>query len=313
MDLHRIDLNLLVSLDVLLAENNVTHAARRLAISQPALSAQLRQLRTLFGDPLFVPAARGMTPTLRALEIQAPLRELLTAANRLVAGQQTFDPAVSDATFRIAASDSIHAAVSVPMIATLRASAPGIRIALFPADRPRLEERLASGELDLVLDTRQSLPGSVKTRLLYEETFVCLLRRDHPSGRHPLDLDSFCRLDHVLVSPSGGGFSGAVDEALARLGRERRVVASLTSFLVAPALVARSDLVCTVPARLAGAAGAEVAVLPPPCEIGSFPVHMGWHARTDSDPARKWLRQQVLDSLGPAPSPAGPAASPVRP
>ncbi|HZX29143.1 MAG TPA: LysR family transcriptional regulator [Telluria sp.] len=300
MDLHRIDLNLLVSLDRLLAEKNVTHAARRLSLSQPALSAQLRQLRELFGDPLLVPAARGMTPTLRALELQAPLRELLASAHRLVAGQQSFDPATSDATFRIAATDSIQATVCVDLIARLRQCAPSIRVALFPSDTPaRLDERLASGELDLVLGTRPSLPPAAKARLLYQETFLCLLRRGHAASARPLDLDSFCRLDHVLVSTAGGGFSGAVDDALAQLGRARRVVASLTSFLVAPAMVAQSDLICTVPARLARAAGDALVVLAPPCEVGSFSVHMGWHPRTDSDPAQKWLRQEVSRAVGP--------------
>lgn len=299
MDLHRIDLNLLVSLDMLLAEKNVTHAARRLAISQPALSAQLRQLRDVFGDPLLVPAARGMTPTLRALELQAPLRELLASVNRLVRGQQEFNPASATDTFRIAATDSIQAAVCLPLVAAMRLVAPNTRVALFPSDRARLGEQLPSGEIDLVLGTRQTLPDGVKARLLYEERFLCLLRRGHRFAQGPLDLDTFCRLEHALVSPSGGGFVGMVDEALARLGRERRVVASLTSFLVAPALVAQSDLICTVPARLARAQGDAVVVVPPPCELESFSVHMGWHARTDTDPAQKWLRQQVLASLAP--------------
>jgi DNA-binding transcriptional LysR family regulator len=299
VDLHRIDLNLLVSLDMLLAERNVTHAAHRLAISQPALSAQLRQLRDMFGDPLLVPAARGMTPTPRALELQGPLRALLASVNQLVTGQQAFDPASASDTYRIAATDSIQAAVCVPLVAAMRLRAPGTRIALFPADQPRLGEQLASGEIDLVLGTRQSLPDAVKSRPLYEESFLCLLRRGHRDAGRPLDLDTFCELDHVLVSPAGGGFSGAVDDALARLGRRRRVVASLTSFLVAPALVAQSDLICTMPARLAHAMGDTVTVLPPPCEVGSFAVHMAWHARTDHDPAQKWLRRQILDSLHP--------------
>lgn len=297
MNLHRIDLNLLVSLDMLLAEKNVTHAARRLSISQPALSAQLRQLRDLFGDPLLVPAARGMTPTLRAVELQGPLRELLGTVNRLVTGQHEFDPASATDTFHIATTDSIQVAVCVPLIVATRLSAPNTRLALLTADRPRLGEQLASGEVDLVLGTPQSLPDVVKSRALYEESFLCLLRRNHPSARRPLDLDTFCQLEHVLVSPSGGGFSGAVDEALVQLGRERRVVASLTSFLVAPALIAQSDLICTIPARLARAMGDAVTVVSPPCELGSFSVHMGWHTRTDNDPAQKWLRQQVLDSL----------------
>jgi DNA-binding transcriptional LysR family regulator len=296
MDLHRVDLNLLVSLDMLLAEKNVTRAARRLSMSQPALSAQLRQLRELFGDPLLVPAARGMTPTLRAVEMQDALRELLASVNRLVTGQQAFDPAAATNTFRIAATDSIHAAVCVPLITKIRQYAPGIRLALFSADREAVGEKLASGELDLVLGTRQSLPPAAKARILYEESFLCLLRRDHPYSKRPLDLDAFCQQEHILVSPSGGGFSGAVDEALAQMGRARRVVASLNSFLLAPSLVARTDMICTVPARLAHATGEAVTLVAPPCEVGAFSVQMAWHPRADNDPAQKWLRQQVIAS-----------------
>lgn len=294
MDLHRIDLNLLVSLDMLLAEKNVTRAARRLSMSQPALSAQLRQLRDLFGDPLLVPAARGMTPTLRAIDMQDALRDLLASVNRLVTGQTAFDPATATNTFRIAATDSIHAAVCVPLIAHIRSHAPGIRLALFAADREAAGEKLASGELDVVLGTPQGLPPAAKARTLYEESFLCLLRRGHPYGKRPLDLDAFCQLEHILVSPSGGGFSGAVDEALAQMGRQRRVLASLNSFLLAPSLVAGTDMICTVPARLARATGEAVTVAAPPCELASFVVQMGWHPRTDNDPAQKWLRQQVL-------------------
>jgi len=307
LDLHRIDLNLLVSLDMLLAERNVTHAAQRLSISQPALSAQLRQLRDLFRDPLLLPAARGMTPTARALELQAPLREMLATLSSLVAERQPFDPAVADNTFRIAATDSIQAAVCVPLIARVRDFAPAVRVALFPADSPRLAEQLASGELDLAFSTPQSMPESLKTRPLYDETFLCLLRRGHPAGARPLDLDVFCGLDHVLVSPAGGGFAGVVDDVLAQLGRKRRVVASLTSFLVAPALVAESEMICTVPARLARRSGDALNILAPPCEVGAFSVAMGWHPRTDSDPAQKWLRDQALAAAEDVREPRGSA------
>lgn len=294
MDLNRIDLNLLVTLDVLLAECNVTRAALRLSLSQPAVSAQLKQLRELFGDPLLLPAARGMTPTSRALELQAPLRETLAGLGSLVAARQPFDAATAGHTFRIATTDLIQAVVCVPLITRLRQLAPQVRLALFPADRSRLGEQLASGEIDLALVPAQAMPQALKTRALYEENFLCLLRRDHPAARRPLDLDTFCRLDHALISTAGGGFSGAVDEALAALGRSRRVVVSLTSFLLAPPLVAQTDLVCTIPARLARHYTQALKVLAPPCEVGSFAVRLGWHPRAHGDPAHQWLREQVV-------------------
>lgn len=294
MDLARVDLNLLVSLDVLLAECNVTRAAQRLALSQPALSAQLKQLRALFNDPLLLPAARGMIPTALALRLQAPLREQLASLTSLIAAQHPFDPATGQETFRIATSDSIQSTIGVPLAKHLRKAAPNTRLALMQHDRQRGADQLATGEIDLVLGTSQSLPESLKSRLLYEETFLCVVRCDHPAAQKPLDLDAFCALEHILVSPTGGGFVGAVDETLATLGRSRRVVVSVASFLVVSTLVAHSDLICTVPARLARQHSDAIVVLPPPCEIAGFHIQMGWHPRSHADPAQIWLREQVL-------------------
>lgn len=294
MSLHRLDLNLLVSLDALLAECNVTRAAQRLGISQPTLSTQLRQLRAVFGDPLLLPAARGMTPTNRALELRAPLRDLLARLDGLVAAHQPFDPAQAVDTFRVAATDSIHSEISVPLAARLRELAPGIRLALLPADFPRLPEQLAAGDLDLVLSAQRGMPDSLKVRTLYDSRFLCVLRRGHPAADRPLDLATFCALDHALVSPGGGAFAGAVDDALAALGHRRRVVVSVASFLLVPPLVAASDLVATVPSRLARRWEDELVVRAPPCEVPGFAVQMGWHPRSHSDPAHAWLREQVV-------------------
>jgi len=293
----RLDLNLLVSLDVLLAEGNVTRAARRLGLSQPALSAQLKQLRDSFDDPLLIPAARGMIPTSRAEALREPLREALAQIQALTAGARTFDPARAGQTFRIVASDAIHHAASTSLAARLGSCAPGCRIALLPYDGARTQEQMATGEIDLWLGAQASMPPNLRARTLYEEHFLCVMRRDRPAAARPLDLDRFCALEHVLVSPGGGGFHGIVDESLAALGRSRRVTVSLNSFLLVPAVIAQSELVATVPARLARAWAQQLDVLAPPCEIASFTVTMGWHARAHADPAQVWLRQQLMDLL----------------
>lgn len=293
----RLDLNLLVSLDVLLAEGNVTRAAQRLGLSQPALSAQLKQLRNAFGDPLLIPAARGMTLTSGAEALREPLREALAQIQGLVAGARSFDPASAEQTFRIVASDAIHSVASAVLAARLGSVAPGCRLALLSYDGVRTLEQMATGEIDLWLGSRTSTPPNLRARTLYEERFQCVMRRDHPLASQPLDLDQFCELEHVLVSPSGGGFIGVVDDSLAALGRSRRVTVSLNSFLLVPSVIAASDLVATVPARLARAWAQQLEVLAPPCEIAGFAIMMGWHARAHADPAQVWLREQLAGVL----------------
>ncbi|MCW3480040.1 LysR family transcriptional regulator [Neisseriaceae bacterium JH1-16] len=226
MNLHRLDLNLLKSLDVLLAERNVTRAASRLNLSQPALSSQLKQLRALFGDPLLLPGSRGMIPTSRALALQDTLREHLSQLLALVAEQQNFDPATAELAFRIVASDAIHRVVAPELLRRLQAAAPRCRLALLQHNLATLSEQMSAGEIDLALLTPAALPDRLKTRILYEETFLCLLRKDHPAAGQPLDLEGFCALEHLIVSPAGGGFWGAVDDALAALGRRRRASCS---------------------------------------------------------------------------------------
>ncbi|MGZ5846434.1 MAG: LysR family transcriptional regulator [Ramlibacter sp.] len=296
------DLNLLVSLDALLAEAHVTRAAARLGLSQPALSAQLRQLRAAFGDPLLVPSPRGMALTARAEALRAPLRELLAGVHHLLASSRTFDPLSARQRFRIAATDAIHSIVTTALAARLGTLAPHCQVAMQSADLRTAEEQLAAGELDLLLHTPGAIPPSLHARKLYDETFLCVLRRDHPAAAAPLDLDTFCALPHAMVSPAGGGFSGAVDDALQPLGRTRTVQVSVNSFLLVPALVETSDLIASVPARLARRVSAQLAVLAPPCAIPGFSVAMGWHARAHADPAQVWmrdtLRQVVADAAG---------------
>jgi DNA-binding transcriptional LysR family regulator len=293
----RMDLNLLVSLDVLLAECHVTRAAARLGLSQPALSAQLRQLRDAFGDPLLVPGPRGMTPTTRAMALKQPLRELLAGFHGLVSAGQSFDPRTAQQVFRVAATDSIHSSVTTPLAARLVTQAPHCRLAMQRSDLQTLPEQLASGELDLALLTPQAMPATLHARKLYDEDFLCVMRRGHPAAARPMDLDTFCALAHVLVSTSGGGFVGAVDASLQALGRSRRVQISVDSFLLVPSLIVGTDLIATVPARLARHWAEQLAVVSVPLEVRGFSVSMAWHPRAHADSAQVWLRETLRQAL----------------
>jgi len=293
MDTRKVDLNLLVALDALLTEPNVTRAARRLGLSQPALSAQLARLRDLFGDPLFLPAQRGLTPTARAMELQAPVRQALDQMHEVLARGRGFDPASAELTVALACSDYVQVAVIAPLVLDLRASAPKLRLAIRQLDGSLLGPQMVSGVVDLAVMTPATAPPALRTRRLFHERYVTIARRRHPTVKGRLTLDDFVALEHVVVSPRGGGFGGPVDTALGKLGRKRSIAVSTASFLFVPELVARSDLIATVPERLVRGRADGVQVLEPPLAVDGFTIGLVWHERTDQHPAHRWIRQRL--------------------
>lgn len=295
-----IDLNLLVALDVLLAERNVTRAARRLGLSQPALSAQLARLRDLLGDPLLLPAQRGMIPTQRALDLQEPLHRALEDVRGVLRAGAAFDPAATTLTVSIAASDYGQYAVLMPLAAALTREAPGLRLAFRALDAAILAAQMERGEIDLALMTPQTAPERLRMRILFHERYVAVVRRDHPAVGDGLDLETYCALDHIVVSPQGGGFAGPADAALAAHGRVRRVTRSAASFLLVPELVERSDMVALVPERIARDRADRLQLFAPPVPVPGFSLAMVWHDRTGDHPAQQWLRARLLATAGSA-------------
>lgn len=294
----RIDLNLLAALDALLAERNVTRAARRLGLSQPALSAQLARLRAIFGDPLLLPAQRGMIPTQRALDLEEPLRAALDALRGVAAAGAGFDPAAARLTVGIAASDYVQMALLRPLALALAREAPGLRLAFRSLDAAALVAQMERGEVDLATATPELAPERLRMRPLFEEHYVAIVRRDHPAVGETLDLDTFCALDHVIVSPQGGGFSGPADAALAAHGRSRRVALSVPGFLIVPEIVATSDLLALVPSRLVREEAGRFRTFAPPVPVPGFQMTMLWHDRTAQHPAQRWLRARLLALAG---------------
>ena len=292
MDISRPDLNLLVALEALLAERNVTRAAARLHLSQPALSAQLRRLREIFGDPLFVPARRGVIPTQRALELHAPLREALKALRRVVAERLHFDPSTVEFSVAIAASDYAQCAL-LERIVEIQREAPKLRLSWRQLYVPELVGQMERGDVDLAVMTPNTAPKQLLTRTLFDERYVVIARHAHPVVQGSIDIDQLCALTHVVVSPRGGGFGGPADAALNAIGRERRVSLSAASFLIVPELITRSDQIALVPERLVRGKSHDLQILEPPIEVTGFSMGLVWHERTDVEPAQVWLRNRL--------------------
>lgn len=294
-DIRNLDLNLLKTLDALLDERSVTRAADRLSVTQPAVSGMLNRLRESFGDPLFVRAQRGIVPTLRAEQLAAPVKQLLADIEALLQ-PQGFDPLNASLTLNLASTDYALRAVVVPFMRALREQAPNIRIAIHPVNASALASQLDRGDIDLALVTPETTPTGLHAAPLFDEHYVCVMRSDHPDALNgTISLDRFCAVDHVLVSPSGGGFRGVTDTALERIGRTRRVVSSVTSFLILPELLRESDLIAVVPRRLA-LHQTGLRMMEPPLEIPGFSKRLVWHERTHRSAGHQWIRSLVLST-----------------
>jgi DNA-binding transcriptional LysR family regulator len=292
MDSKKLDLNLLAALEALLDERNVTRAANRLGISQPALSARLNRMRDVLGDPLFIPAQRGVIPTQYALELEQPLHAALENLRDVVASQAPFDPMTATQDFSVAASDYVHHIWTSPAICRMREIAPHCRIALHPVDRSTLFKRMEQGEIDLAFLTPEAAPPNLQSRRLLSERYVVIGRKDHPRLQRQIDLTTFCALDHVLVSPRGGGFDGVTDIALQALGTKRTVAISVASFLLVPGIIRQSDMIALLPARLVQNEPG-LTVFEPPIIVPGFDILMLWHARSSSHTAQKWFRSFI--------------------
>jgi DNA-binding transcriptional LysR family regulator len=301
-----LDLNLVVALDALTAERNVTRAARRLGVTQSAMSHSLRRLRDLLGDPLLVRGAGGMMLTPRAEALALPLRSGLVAIERALATPALFEPARAQRTFTLASPDLFDVLVVPPLLARLAREAPAIDLSILRVEGVRLAAVLETGELDLAIvprvegganGGRADAPGLVR-RTLFRDDFATHVRAGHPAlrGRSSLNRSSFVRLGHVVVSTGDRG-PGVVDRALAERGLARRVVLRVPSFVSALAIVARSDLVLTAPTALGRISRPSMGVVQvrAPLALPSHGVDLVWHERFTEDPAHRWMRDRITE------------------
>lgn len=295
-DIKSVDLNLLKALDALMETRSVTRAAKRLGLTQPAVSGMLMRLREVFDDPLFIRSQRGVLPTPRAEALSVPLRQTLSDIQALLT-PEAFVPANAAMTVTIAATDYAQNAVLLPLMSALRQEAPNILVSIRPLDLASLGQQMEVGNLDMALITPDMALATMRRRMLFDETYICIMRRGHPAADTPLDIDRLCALDHALMSHDGSKFRGATDAALEQVGRSRRVVAVVPSFLVLIDLVRHSDLVAMVPSRLVADA-TDLLIQAPPIAIPGFTKILAWHERLQSDPAQKWIRERLATCAG---------------
>ncbi len=299
VDLSQVNLNLMVSLDALIAERSVTRAARRLGVSQSAMSHSLRQLRDLLDDALLVRGKGGMQPTPRALQLAVPLAHALASLRQTLRGEHSFDPRTSTRRFTLAMLDAIAMILLPGLMTRLRAAAPGVDLDIVPFEPRNYGLQLETGQVDAVVSVGfPDVPG-VRLRRGPSSDFVCLVREGHPCVGESLSLQTWAKLPHILVSPQGSGGPGMVDTALAAHGLERRVAVRIRYFLAAPMLVAESDLVLTTTRALAQrfTRNFPLRMLEAPVELPQIRVGAGWHERFQDDPANQWLRELVLEAL----------------
>ncbi|QWW68567.1 LysR family transcriptional regulator [Rhizobium sp. WYJ-E13] len=298
MDLHGIDLNLLVAFDALMKERSVTKAGIRIGRTQPAMSAALARLRSLLKDELLVRGPQGLQPTPRALDLAEPLSRALAEIQRTLDFIQAFDPSSTSATFTVGLSDHPTFALLPRLVILLAKAAPAatLQVRNFSA-RDDAIDLLDSGEVDATVGVPATKTGRILTQPLFEERFVCIVRKDHPAAGSALNLDAFLALPHLLVSPENERF-GHVDAALAKKGLQRRLALTLPNMYAAPLLIARSNMIATLMAGVVAASGHsdELALLEPPISLDSIPFVLSWHRRNDAHPAQRWFRACVSDA-----------------
>ena len=302
--LNRVDLNLLVYLDALLRERNVTQAAHSLGLSQPAMSNGLKRLREVFNDPLLIRTSDGMTPTAKAEELEPQLREILTGVDRALQPTDEFIPARENRVVRLMASDYAESTLLPAVLHELREQAPGVTLDIMnPSDVSFLD--VERGKVDLVINRFDQMPQSFHQITLWQDSFSCLLSPDNPILEN-FTLDSYLAADHIWVSKTGMGVGvgvnpddvqrlGWVDSTLASLGKKRRIRVFTRHYQAAMTLAEQNDLIVTLPTRATHPKrdNPRVVVRDVPFEMPAMELKMAWSPLLQHNPGHRWIRQLI--------------------
>jgi DNA-binding transcriptional LysR family regulator len=287
------DLNLLRALDALLVAGSVSGAARRLDLSQPATSAALARLREILHDPLLVRSGNHMVATPLAEELRPRLARILEDIDAALRAAAKFDPITTERRFRIGANDYTALVLLAPLAQQMRRLAPHATLEILPSDVGP-DVGLVTRELDIVVADRWSVRDMRDLETLFHESFLSIARADHPRLSRRPTLEEFLHEEHALIS-TRGVTPGVVDSALEALGQTRRVVLTVPHYLAAPVIVAQTDLVMTLPRRVAKrfARIDRLRTFTPPVAVKGFDVVMASHPRSVAEPPIQWLKQII--------------------
>ncbi len=300
------DLNLMRVFDALLEDGNLTRAGFRLGLSQPAMSHALRRLRKLTGDTLFVRVPTGMEPTEMALKMAPAVREGLRLLEGAVVGDTRFDPLACDRTFQILMSDIGELVYLPSLLRRLEEIAPQVTIRALQLPREAYADAFLSGEADLAIGFLPGLRAGFYQQRLFSDTYVCVVRKDHPRIGRKLSLEQFVAESHVLTEPGGSRYRSMnyqtstttlIEQYLASRGLSRRIALRVPHFMVVPDIVESTDLIATVPSYVIrhSAIRQGLKMLQLPIELPQFEVKQFWHQRSHEDPANRWMRGVIAD------------------
>ncbi len=298
MNLRKVDLNLLVIFDALMQERNVTRAASKVALSQPAFSNALSRLRHYLKDELFVRTTQGMVPTARARDLAPQISNVISILHTTFEPAE-FDPLTDSRVFTVEANDYLVATTIAQLMGPLGEVGPNINVRIVQKKREDLFKALDSGEIDFAIGPYVEVPERYEVLYIADTDFVCMMRFQNPLAEGKLTLSRFAKATHLLVSPSGAPF-GFVDEALAREGLKRRIGLSVNHFSVVPPIVANSDMIVTIPRRIAKAyqKAYQFKLRPSPFSIPKrfANVTLIWHKEIASTEAHRWFKSMLIDA-----------------
>jgi DNA-binding transcriptional LysR family regulator len=309
-----LDLNLLRVFDTVMAEGSLTRSASVLAMTQPAVSHALKRLHDAVGETLFVRNARGMAPTPRAQALWPQVRQALAGLQQALA-PAAFNPQTDPVNFLLAMVDATAVLLMPPLVQAIEREQALANLRVLPLSTRDPRAMLERGDTDLAVGYFPDAMAAIQAEgeesalrhlRLYDTRYVCVMRQGHPLANTALTVDAFCDAHHLLVSFSGKPH-GFVDQALINLGRQRRIVLTVNQFHTAGQVVIQSDLLTVLPRSFLSATGYqhELVVHELPFELGGVQVELLWHRRKDSDPAHRWLRQQIAAVAQAAPARAG--------